>query len=482
MRSLFILTVVFASVGCTVWEGPPIVATPAGHADDASRLNQTAVAEIWPVPANRALAEKQLQQLMARARLEKKSVSIAGARHSMGGHTIASGGIVIDTLSMCRMSLDESTGILRVGAGARWSALLEYLHPKGRSVAVMQSNHDFTVGGSISVNCHGWQHDQPPVVSTVRSFRLMKADGSIVECSRQKNRELFGLVLGGYGLFGLILDVELQTVPNVAYSMERYIVPGRDYRATFDKRVGPQARMAFGRLSVVPGQWFDEAILYVMTPARTEKRPSAVLKTPPHTWLRRSIFRGSVNSAMGKSIRWSLEKSVGETTGAKLFWRNQLLYKPVADYANQSNWTTDVLHEYFVPHEQFDAFLDRARVIMADQKPDLLNVTVRTVEADEDTVLRYADRKMFALVMLFNQSRTDASEEKMIQLTRRLIDAAIAVGGRYYLPYRLHATKEQFHRAYPMSDKFFELKRRHDPGGLFSNKFYKKYGQKTLDN
>jgi hypothetical protein len=53
---------------------------------------------------------------------------------------------------------------------------------------------------------------------------------------------------------------------------------------------------------------------------------------------------------------------------------------------------------------------------------------------------------------------------------------ALAAGGRYYLPYRLHATPAQFRRAYPQADEFFNLKRRYDPQELFQNQFYVKYG------
>ena len=91
--------------------------------------------------------------------------------------------------------------------------LFPYLDKRGKSVAIMQSNNSFTVGGSISVNCHGWQYGKPPIASSVESIRMMLADGSIVDCSRTQNKELFSLALGGYGLFGVILDVDLRVVP-----------------------------------------------------------------------------------------------------------------------------------------------------------------------------------------------------------------------------------------------------------------------------
>ena len=60
--------------------------------------------------------------------------------------------------------------------------------------------------------------------------------------------------------------------------------------------------------------------------------------------------------------------------------------------------------------------------------------------------------------------------------TREMIDAALDCGGRYYLPYRLHASDAQFRRAYPQAAEFFAKKRHYDPDGVWSNQFYRQYG------
>ena len=198
---------------------------PEGFANDASRMNLTAVREVRTIPADSAKAERELAALLAEADAKGWKVSLAGARHSMGGHTIYPGGVVVDMRPLATMELDEATNTLHVGAGAMWHDVLAYLDLRGRSVGVMQSNNSFTVGGSISVNCHGWQVGRPPIASTVRGFRLMRADGSIVHCSREENAELFSATLGGYGLFGIILDVDLATVPNRRYRLDRRVVP-----------------------------------------------------------------------------------------------------------------------------------------------------------------------------------------------------------------------------------------------------------------
>jgi FAD/FMN-containing dehydrogenase len=480
---LMLLTTVIARpllhLASTAWhdvDGRELL--PDGFVDDASRLNRTRVAEVWAVPEDRDAAERQLADLLQRARQDGLRLSIAGARHSMGGHTIFPDGIVIDMLSFNRMELEDSGELLSVQSGALWSDIIPYLDARGRSVAVMQSNNSFSVGGSISVNCHGWQFGRPPIASTVEAFRLMKADGEIVRCSRFENQELFSLVLGGYGLFGIILDVELQTVPNERYRLEQFIVAADQAIPTFDQQVGdnPEAAMVYARMGIAPDEFLQEVILTVFyrDPAPDGDVPK--LTEPGLNRLRRRIFRGSVGSDYGKHLRWEAETKLQPHIAARFISRNQLLNEGVDVFENRSADSTDILHEYFVPRNGLVRFVDALQSIVPRNKGDLLNVTIRMVDTDADTYLRYADQPMYAFVMLFNQPRTPAAETAMAALTQELIEAALSAGGRYYLPYRLHATVEQFQRAYPQAERFFELKRQHDPQELFQNQFYLKYG------
>ena len=453
-------------------------ALPAGYADDASRMNRTAVSEVWSIPADPALAELQLTALLQRAQAAGLPVSIAGARHSMGGHTIAPDGIVIDMLPFRRMEWNEATDLLWVQAGALWSDIIPYLDRRGRSVAVMQSNNSFSVGGSISVNCHGWQFGQPPIASTVESLRLMRADGVVVRCSRTENPELFSLVLGGYGLFGVVLDVELRVIPNERYRLHQSIVPVDEALPAFDELVQNRSdvAMVYARMSIVPDRLFQDVILNVFyrDPAPDGSLPE--LSAAGLVELRRSLFRGSAGSDYGKGLRWQAETRLQPHLQSRYFSRNQLLNEGADVFQNRSADSTDILHEYFVPREGLAAFVDELQRIVPEHPADLLNVTVRSIETDRDSFLRYADRPYVSFVMLFQQPRTAEADAEMRALTRELIDASLRAGGRYYLPYRLHATVEQFQRAYPQAQQFFKLKRKYDPMSTFQNRFYLDYG------
>jgi len=217
--------------------GNELAPIPAGFADDASRLNTTRIAEHWSFSKSGEAPEDQLRALLQRAQSKNVPLSIAGARHTMGGQTFRAGGIVLNMLDLKGMKLDEQKNILHVQAGACWSDALQYLHERQRSLKVMQSNNSFSVGGSLGANCHGWQVASPPIASTVISFRLLLADGSLVKCSREEHSELFSLVLGGYGLFGIVIDVELSVMANECYRATSRVMPSAEYPAFYEDHI-----------------------------------------------------------------------------------------------------------------------------------------------------------------------------------------------------------------------------------------------------
>lgn len=450
--------------------------TPPGYINDASRLNQTKVS-VWDIPVDHKHPEQQIAALLLRAKTDGKRVSIAGARHSMGGHTIYPDGIVINMLPWNRMRLDESHDILTVQSGATWKDVIHYLDQRGKSVAIMQSNNSFSVGGSISVNCHGWQFDRPPIASSVESFRLMKADGRVVRCSRRENVELFSLALGGYGLFGVILEVDLHVRDNQRYRLEQYIVPVEEALTTFDANIAGNANvdMVYARMNIAAETFLKEVVINAFH--RDDDGPIPELEDASAVALRRSIFRGSADSEYGKQLRWSAETKLQPLLSNKIFSRNQLMNESVEVFENRSAKSTDILHEYFVPRHRVVGFVDSLRRLIPQHGGNLLNVTVRDIRTDHDTFLRYADQPMLAFVMLFVQEKTDKGEQQMQSMTRALIDAVLQHEGRFYLPYRLHATPKQLHAAYPQAREFFRKKRQWDPDELFQNQFYKRYGK-----
>ncbi|MBK1882812.1 FAD-binding oxidoreductase [Luteolibacter pohnpeiensis] len=455
----------------------PLPATQPGQ-NDASRMYSNQ-ATVFTPSSDPELAAREISRLIRSEETQGKKISVSGARHSMGGHTFTPGGVVINMLPVNRLSFDPSTHLLTAGAGARWSEVIPYLDSFGKSVAVMQSNNDFSIGGSISVNCHGWQPDSPPIASTVEAFTIVTADGKIRDCSRRQNPELFSLALGGYGLFGIITDVKLRVTDNARYRATTTRTSLSNYHSTYESMIHQHdAGMAYGRISVAKPSYLNEALITVL-----EKQSGEVNSNSPEaSWLSklklqlaRKVFRSGVGNEYGKELRWNFESHFGGTANSTQD-RNQIMNLSADWFANRDPSRAEILHEYFVPPDSLDAFVEHAReIIPRYPQMDLLNITVRKVRADPDTYLRYARQDRYALVILFNYANQQTGDDQMRKLTQDLIDAVLACDGSYYLPYRPHATLRQFQQAYPNASHFAALKRKYDPTDRFSNLFWQKY-------
>jgi FAD/FMN-containing dehydrogenase len=455
-----------------VWAAAP---RRAQKVDDASGLNGTPVAEI----VNSADHET-LRAALKRAHVQGLKIAAGRVRHSMGGQAIPGPGGMAIEMPQQDIVIGADGKSYTAGAGTSWHTIIRQLNERGLSPAVMQSNDDFSVGGTLSVNAHGWPAAFGPFGSTVRSFRMMLADGTVKNCSRTENAELFSLTVGGYGLMGIILDAELDAVPNSFLKMKQKVLPAEKFAEYFTDALksDPSIRMAYGRMSVSSDNFLTETIASTAheIAAPAEGMPTLRTEAMRNAFLR-SVYMMQKDSDWGKRTRWQAEKQVASGISLE-FSRNNLLYTPVKVFQNKDAARTDILHEYFVPPERFNDFIQSCRAIIPQHGQELMNVTLRYVKADTDSTLRYAPDERLCLVMLFLQKKDAESEQRMEAMTRALIDAALDCGGNYYLPYRLHATHEQFHRAYPGAASFFEKKAKYDPAGLFSNALAVKYGPK----
>ncbi|TCM69178.1 FAD/FMN-containing dehydrogenase [Acinetobacter calcoaceticus] len=450
--------------------------TAKGYSNDASQLNATQVHQVIDVPADPIQIKKQLIELLQYAETHKIKVSIAGAQHSMGGHTLYPDGIVLNMLPYKHMQLDPNTNILSIGSGALWQDAIAYLDQYGKSVAVMQAFSNFTVGGSISVNGHGWQQNSPPLSSSVVSFTLLNAKGELIQCSRSENAELFKAVIGGYGLFGVILDVKLKVVDNVALGFKSIAMHPDDFAAQYQQHVSanPKVQFAYGRIRISNKHFFEQASLNYFE--QTDQKPASLAaQKAGNQELKRVVFRSSVDSEYGKRLRWDLESTLNHVSPLTTFSRNEILDEHSSLIENQDPNSTDLLHEYFVPKAKLAQFIHDIRPILKDSKVDLLNITIREVNQDQDAMLNYAKTDVFGLVLLFNQGKTADQEREMQRITNLLFDATLKNQGSYYLPYRLHISREKMRLAYPQADAFFALKQKYDPAERFNNKFYQHY-------
>jgi FAD/FMN-containing dehydrogenase len=454
------------------------------------RLLRTDVARLAPARVARVDTIRELEQLrgiLREARRRKLKVSISGSRHSQGGHTYTAGGVVLNMRGLNRIRAIDPVGMtITVESGATWDEVQRAIAPRGLALKVMQSSNIFTVGGTLSANAHGRDIDVTQFVEVVESFRLLLADGSVVPVSRRENPELFSLVVGGYGLYGVILDATLRVARDELYQQHAVSMDYRKFPAYFAEQIRRDSNVVLmlARPSIDPDPASFLRELVVVTWRKATGGQSRDFELTEEVNVRRDKFFFGLSRRFdwAKALRWRLQKRVELGAGeARLVSRNNSMRPPLAplellDYRSSRN--TDIIQEYFVPVENFVPFMDRFREILVAGKMNVLSSTVRYVSPHATPALAYAPRReAFAIIQMSNVALSPEGQARAAEVTRRLVDAAIEQGGTYYLTYQLYPTTEQLHRAYPKARHAFERKRFYDPDEIFTNQFYDLYGR-----
>ena len=458
-------------------------ASKGGTINDVSAMSRTPIYGVVKVSE-----ENHVTDALAFARANNLSISLSAVRHSMGSQAFDDHAIVLDMMGLNEIEVDEAAMTVTVGPGATWHDIQNVLHPRF-AVKAMQSTDIFSVGGSISVNAHGMDHQAGSIVGSVRTLEVMLADGTKLTCSRAENADLFRHVVGGYGLFGVVLKAVLEIVPNAVYHTSRAIIRSDDFPTLFETEMAgdPNLGLFYGHLSTARSNFLEDMIVYRYDKvAETAPADMGPLGAPGMVGVKRLIMNLAKRGEIFQSFKWYMEKelepefesctvprtaAMGEGE-ACLVSRNNPMHDSVPYLFNDLPEETDILHEYFFPRAEYNAFIAGAREILRRSDLPLLNASIRVVHA-EDTALTYAKEDAFSLVLYINQKTDEDGSAKMRALTRELVDLTLKHRGRFFLPYQLHYTRAQLMAAYPELPAFLAKKREYDPRELFTSTFYR---------
>jgi FAD/FMN-containing dehydrogenase len=122
--------------------------------------------------------------------------------------------VVATRLANRVLSFDAGTGVLRAEAGLSLEEMNRLFMPLGWFTPVTPGTKHVTIGGMVASDVHGKNHHVAGTFGRhVRALRVRLADGDIVDCSPEPGtpyEDLFWGTVGGMGLLGHILEVEVQ--------------------------------------------------------------------------------------------------------------------------------------------------------------------------------------------------------------------------------------------------------------------------------
>ena len=476
MRSLkrlgaVVLVVLALILTAAVWN---VVREPIERGAHPLLVND--VTQLNPIAVSAVMTPTSTQEIVEAVKRSDGPISVGGARHSMGGQIAIAGALHIDMRHFDKiLDFSPSQKTIRVQAGTRWRQIQERIDPSNLSVAIMQSYANFTVGGSLSVNVHGRYVGLGPIILSVKSLEVVLPDGSLVEASPVQNADIFNGVIGGYGGIGVITEATFDLTDNVKIKRQDRTMPIAEYQRYFFDHVRTSSAAVFHNGDIYPSAYNTvRAITYVKTDDPLTVADRLRPDDASYRLDRLAFWMGS-EWPFGKALRQHLVDPL-RFRSEPVAWRNYEASYDAAELEPASRATsTYVLEEYFVPVNRFDDFVPYLREVFQRYGVNVVNVSIRHAKQDPASLLAWARTEVFGFVIYYKQGTSAAAQREVGSWTRELIDAALTVGGSYYLPYQVHATEQQFLRAYPRAREFFALKRRLDPTNKFRNGLWNKY-------
>lgn len=455
--------------------------------DVHSQLNSTLVARI-----ERPTTRDELRQSVREASAASLKISIAGGRHAMGGQQFAADSVHVDTTGLDRvLDFDAENGMLHIEAGADWPKIIAASHQQtardGTQWGIRQKQTGVdavTLAGSISANAHGRGLMMRPLVDDIENLTLVNAAGEVVKCSRDESPELFSLVVGGFGLFGMIYSATLRLAPRLRVERVVDILDLDDVMNAVFRRADEGC--LFGDFQFVidnqDDRFLRRGVFACYKPAKGEGKAESATTADlsPDAWLK--LLKLAHDD---KRKAFQLYSQHYLATDGNHYWSDTMqLSTYIPTYSEFLASTrggeggvkeTLVIGEHYVPRDQLLPFMERARAILRRFGAEVIYGTIRSILKDEVSFLRWAKDDFACVIFNLRTPHSDAGKQRTADTFRELVDASRSLGGSYFLTYHRHASAEQVEACYPRIREFFALKKAYDPTELFTSDWYEHY-------
>jgi FAD/FMN-containing dehydrogenase len=191
--------------------GPVIAPGEPGY--DPARITFNGMIDRRPALIARPLDVDDVVAAVAYAVDEDLPIAVRGGGHSVAGHCIGDGGVVVDLRLMRYVTVDPEARMATCGGGALW----EDLDPPCLRHGLATPGGTFgdtgvaglTLGGGIGhlIGLHGLTLDN------LLAATLVTAGAEVVRASADENADLFWALRGGGGNFGVVTDFTFRLHP-----------------------------------------------------------------------------------------------------------------------------------------------------------------------------------------------------------------------------------------------------------------------------
>lgn len=221
----------------------------------------------------------EVQKVVTLARRLRRRVVVVGCGHSPSDLTCTSAWMVNldDFNSVLRIDAEKKT--LLVQAGIRLHQLNNKAKEHGLTMRNLGSIDHQSIAGAIATATHGSSLSHGLLSQSVKSLRIVLANGQAVKCSKEQNEELFRAALVSLGALGIIVEVEFEMIENCNIEWVQTILATSTVLEDWERTLWTQTE--YTRVWWLP--YMQRAIIWR---AEKTKKP---FRQPEHNWYGGSI-------------------------------------------------------------------------------------------------------------------------------------------------------------------------------------------------
>jgi FAD/FMN-containing dehydrogenase len=320
-----------------------------------------------------------------------------------------------------------------------------------------------------------------PLIADIEAFTLVDAQGEVRRCSRHENSDLFGLVIGGYGLFGLVYSVKLRLAPRQKVERVVEIITADKLLASFAQRI--EAGFLYGDFQFSTDESSDDFLhrgvfscyrpIDPSTPLPEMQKELVAADWNDLFYLSHADKAEAFRHYAGYYLSTSGQIYGSDTHQLSVYLDNYHL--DLNRRLGAAHPGSEIISEIYVPRPRLPDFLAEVQADFRANQVNLIYGTIRLIETDTESFLAWARQPYACTIFNLHTDHTPQGIEHSAAAFRRLIDMAIRRGGSYFLTYHKYATRRQVETCYPQLPEFLRLKRRYDPAERFQSDWYRHY-------
>ncbi len=400
-------------------------------------------------------------------RLTEHAVLSRGLGRSYGDSALpppSARDVATTTLADRILAFDEESGLLRAEAGLSLRELNRIFLPRGFFVPVTPGTQFVTLGGMVAADVHGKGHHRVGCFGEhVTRLRMRVADGRVLSCSDEEHPDLFRATLGGMGLTGHVLEVEVRMrrirSPWIWQESQRvddidaYVDALKDAAAKWPYTVGWIDCLSrgrnMGRGILMAGDWADPSVAPARFP-RPKPRVTMPLELPGFVLGRPSV------KAFNTAFYW---KHLPREKAGIVHWESFFYPLDMIRHWNRMYGRRGFTqYQCVLPEAAGRGSARRVLDILTQRGGASFLCVIKDCGPEGKGMLSFP---MKGISIALDIAVRDDTQELVDALNEQVIEE----GGRIYLAKDTFTRPEHFRQMEKRLPEFLEVRRRWDPEG-----------------